>query len=280
MQTLSPAAETKEGMRMAARAIWKGTLDLGRSHIPVKLYSAVEDHSVHFHLLEKRTHARVKQHTVNADTGKEIPNDEIRKGFEIEPATFVILNDEDLTSVESEPSPIIEVPDFLPLGRIGHQYYERPYYLGPDGDTKAYFALAEALERKEREGLARWIMRKKHYIGALRSRDGYLLLITLRHVGEVLSARELEPPPGKAPDEREIKMAEQLVAALEDAFRPEEYTDEYRDRVLKYIEAKARGRKPRLETITAPKATKSLMDALAASLKATPTSSRKERAVA
>jgi DNA end-binding protein Ku len=130
-------------MTMAARAIWKGTLDLGRSHIPVKLYSAVEDHSVHFHLLEKRTHARVKQHMVNADTGKEIPTDEIRKGFEIEPATFVILNDEDLTSVEPEPSPIIEVPDFLPLGRIGHEYYERPYYLGPDGDTKAYFALAQ-----------------------------------------------------------------------------------------------------------------------------------------
>jgi DNA end-binding protein Ku len=123
-------------------------------------------------------------------------------------------------------------------------------------------------------------MRKKHYVGALRSRDGYLLLITLRHTEEVLSARDLEPPPGKPPDEREIRMAEQLVAALEDKFRPQDYSDEYRERVLKHIEAKAKGRKPKLETISKPQATKSLADALAASLKAASKSGRKEKAVA
>jgi DNA end-binding protein Ku len=122
-------------------------------------------------------------------------------------------------------------------------------------------------------------MRKKHYVGALCSRDGYLLLITLRHADEVLSARDLPAPPGKPPEEREIKMAEQLVAALEDEFRPEDYSDDYRDRVLKYIEAKAKGRKPKLETIAKPQATKSLTDALAASLKAA-SKTKKEKAVA
>jgi DNA end-binding protein Ku len=238
----------------------------------VELYAAVEDRTVQFHQLEKRTHARVKQHMVNPNTGKEVPNDEIRKGYEIETGTFVIVDDEDLRRIEPQQSARIEVPHFLPQGRIGHQHYDRPYYLGPDGDTKSYFSFAEALSQKEREGLARWVMRKKEYVGALRSRDGYLLLITLRHADEVLSARDLGAPPGKPPDAREIRMAEQLVSALEDEFRPEDYADEYRERVLEYIETKAKGRKPRLEAIPKPeRAPKSLMDALAASLKSAKT---------
>ena len=264
---------------MSPRGIWNGKIELGRSKLPVKLYSAVEEHGVHFHLLEKRTHSRVKQHMVNPDTGKEVRNDEIRKGFEIEPDTFVIVDEADLGKIEPEASDIIQVPHFLPEGKISPQYYDRPYYLGPDGDAKSYFALAEALAKKEREGLARWVMRKKHYTGALRSRDGYLLLIVLRHAEEVLSAKDLDPPPGKAPDQRKIKMAEQLIATLEDEFRPEDYSDEYRERVLKYIEAKAKGRKPRLEAISTRGATKSLEEALAASLKAA-SKPRKEKAVA
>ena len=270
----------EEIIEMAARAIWKGSIDLGRTQLPIKLYSAVEDRAVHFHLLEKRAHARIKQHMVNPSTSKEVRNDEVRKGYEIEPDTFVLVEDEELNKLEPEPSSTIEVTSFLPEGRIGYQYYDRPYYLGPDGDTKTYFALAEALARKGREGLARWVMRKKEYVGALRSNDGYLLLITLRHAEEVLTTREIGAPPGKAPDPREIKMAEQLVAVLEDEFRAQDYADEYRDRVLKHIEAKAKGRKPKLETL--PKIgpePKSLIDALAASLKAS-SGKRKEKAVA
>jgi DNA end-binding protein Ku len=264
---------------MAARAIWKGALALGRNAIPVKLYSAVEDRTVRFHLLERRTHERVKQHMVN-QAGSEVDKEEIRKGFEIQPDTFVILSTEDLESVTPEPSRDIEVPHFLPEGRIPPQFYERPYYLGPDGDARSYFALAEAMAHKEREGLARWVMRGKHYRGALRSRDGYLLLITLRSNEEVLSARELPAPPGKAPDKREIAMAEQLVAALTGEFRAEDYSDEYRERVLQYIKAKAKGRKPKLQAIRAPKEAGSLTDLLAASLKPAARSTRKEKRVA
>lgn len=264
---------------MAARAIWKGSLQLGRTELPVKVYSAVEDRGVHFHLLEKKTHARVKQHMVNPGNGKEVRNDEIRKGYEIAPDTFVIVKDEELQKLEPEASTAIELASFLPEGKIGHQYYDRPYFLGPDGDSKTYFALAEALERREREGLARWVMRKKEYVGALRSHEGYLLLITLRHAEEVLTAREIGAPPAKAPDPREVKMAEQLVAVLEDDFHAEDYSDEYRERVMKHIEAKAKGRKPKLEALPKPgREPKSLMDALAASLKAQ--GPKKEKAVA
>jgi DNA end-binding protein Ku len=265
---------------MAARAIWKGSLQLGKTELPVKLYSAVEDRGVHFHLLEKRTHARVKQHMVNPSTVKEVRKDEVRKGYEVAPETFVIVEEKDLEKLEPEASTTIELQSFLPQGKIGHQYYDRPYYLGPDGDTKTYFALAEALAHKEREGLARWVMRKKEYVGALRSHEGYLLLITLRHAEEVLTAREIGSPSAKVPDPREIRMAEQLVAVLEDEFRAEDYSDEYRERVMKHIEAKAKGRKPKLEAL--PKLAsepKSLMEALAASLKAR-SPKKKEKAVA
>ena len=253
---------------MAARAIWKGNLRLGRNEIPVKLYSAVDDRTVHFHLLEKRSHERVKQHMVTPDTGQEVPSEDIRKGYEVDADTFVIVANEELEQLAPKPSRDIDLESFLPSGRIPHQFYERPYYVGPDGDTKAYFALAEALEKSGREGFARWVMRGKQYAGALRSRDDYVLLITLRHTDEVLSARELPSPPGKAPDPREIRMAEQLVRSLEGEFKPEEFHDEYRDRVMQFITAKAKGRKPKLQTMPARREkTASLADMLAASLK-------------
>src|SRR5688572_4263429 len=129
-RSVSEARE--EIIEMAARAIWKGSIDLGRTELPVKLYSAVEDRAVHFHLLEKRTHARVKQHMVNPSTSKEVRTDEVRKGYEVEPDTFVIVDDSDLQKIEPEPSTSIEVTSFLPEGRIGQQYYDRPYFLGPD----------------------------------------------------------------------------------------------------------------------------------------------------
>jgi DNA end-binding protein Ku len=252
---------------MAARAIWKGVLRVGSAGIPVKLYSAIEDRAVHFHLLEQRTQDRVKQHMVDPDTREEVAKEEIRKGFEVDQDTFVILNDDEFSKVQPKPSRDIEIRHFVPSERIVHQWYERPYYLGPDEDeTKDYFALAAALEGQNREGIAHWVMRNKRYIGALRGHDGYLLLIKLRYADEVLSARDLPAPGGRAPDAREIAMAEQLIAALEDDFRPEDYRDEYRDRVLQYIESKAKGKKPKLAAMPAPKKAASLVDVLAASL--------------
>lgn len=110
-------------------------------------------------------------------------------------------------------------------------------------------------------------MRDKQYIGALNAKDGYLVLVTLRHADEVISAKQLPKPASRALDDREIRMAEQLVAALEDEFRPEDYHDEYRERVMQFIEAKAKGRRPKLHVIRKKRATSSLTDALAASLK-------------
>jgi len=169
---------------------------------------------------------------------------------------------------EREDSREIEILRFVPSDHIQEQWYDRPYYLAPDdSDSESYFALAAALEHEEREGVARWVMRKKRYIGALRAGGGYLLLITMKFAEEVLSASELPRPAGRAPVAKELQMAEQLVGALEADFRPTEFRDEYRERVMKFIEAKGSGHKPRLEVVAHRKESKSLVDSLAASIK-------------
>src|SRR6476660_8718465 len=156
---------------MAARAIWKGNLKLNATKVPVKLYSAVQDRTVRFHVLEEKSKTRVKQHMVEPDSGKEVPAEEIQKGFEVQPGTFVILDKEELAQLEPEASREIEITQFVPPSQIPPEYFDRPYYLGPDGDQAAYFALAEALQKKEREGVVRWVMRKQPYVGAIRSVD-------------------------------------------------------------------------------------------------------------
>src|ERR1041385_5697025 len=144
---------------MAGRAIWKGELKAGSARVPVKLYSAVVDRTVRFHILDDRHLQRVKQHMVTAESGDEVGNKEIKKGYEIEPGKFVILTDEDLASLEPKPSRDISITEFVPPDSINQQWYDRPYYLGPNGDQESYFALAEALENRDREGIARWVMR-------------------------------------------------------------------------------------------------------------------------
>lgn len=253
---------------MSARAIWKGSLKIGAEKVPVKLYSAVEDRTVHFHILEEKTLRRVKQQMVNPDTGKPVEREQIQRGLEVEPGTFVILHPEELQKLEPEASRDIEVTRFVPAGKINAQWYDRPYYLGPDGADEAYFALAEALQRTNQEGIAHWVMRKKHYAGALQvSGEGYLALVALRHQEEVLSPRELPKTSERSLDAREVQMAEQLVSVLAGEFDPAEFADEYRERVMKFIDSKAAGRKMRLVPAKAKEPSTSLIDALSASLK-------------
>jgi DNA end-binding protein Ku len=244
---------------MAARAIWKGNLKLNSTKVPVKLYSAVQDQTVRFHILDDRARLRVKQHMVDRETGEEVSKEEIRKGFEIEPGTFVILDEEELKSLQPEASRDIEVTEFVPTDAIAPEYYDRPYYLGPDGDQTAYFALAEALRNQEKEGVARWVMRNQRYIGALSVQGDYLVLSTLRNAEEVLSARDLPRPAGRAPDKKELNMAKQLVELLQGEFDPRDYKDEYRERVLEFIEQKAKGKAPRLRVVK-PKRTAASLD--------------------
>ena len=253
---------------MAARAIWKGNLKLNSTKLPVKLYSAIKDQTVRFHMLDVKSKTRVKQHMVNPETGDEVSKEEIQKGFEVEPGTFVILDEKELESLEPEASRDIEVEQFVPPAEIPPEFYERPYYLAPDGDSAAYFALAEALRNKEREGVVRWVMRKQPYVGALRAEGDHLVLFTLRNAEEVLSSKDLPRPAGRAPDKKELNMARQLVELLKGEFDPKDYKDEYRDRVLEFVEKKAKGHKPRLQLVKSKKHSTSLDKVLSKSIEA------------
>ena len=251
-----------------ARAIWKGVLKVGGADVPVKLYSAVQDRSVHFRLLTPDGKTPVKQRMVDPSTGEVVEHEDVRRGYEVEEGVFVVLDEEELEELEPEKSRDIEVTRFLDPEVINHQWYDRPYHLGPDDDDEAYFALAEALEKEGKEGVARWTMRNKEYAGALRAEDGHLMLITLRHAEEVVSASELEPPKGRKPEAREMKMAEQLISALEADFDPTEWRDEYRDRVLELVEAKAEGKTLQFRQPERRRAAGDLAESLEASIAA------------
>jgi len=194
---------------MPARAIWKAVIRFGDVEVPVKLYSGIQDTGPHFRLLHDRDRAPLKQ-----------------------------------KMVEPEDSRFIDVVHFVPTAALDHAFYGRPYWLGPDGPHDGtYWALVDALSSEDREGIARWVMRKRAYTGALRVREDHLVLITTRHVGEVVEPAEIKPPGGRAPDPKELRMAQQLVGMLEGRFEPEQYHDEYRERVLELVRRKGRGEK-------------------------------------
>lgn len=226
---------------MAARAIWKGVIHVDDLRVPVKFYSAVEDRNIHFHLLHDQDHARLKQQMVNSVTERPVPREETRRGLEVERGRFVMFDDEELEQLTPEASRAIQIQQFVDPSLINHQWYVRPYWLGPDDSDQEYFALAEALEKQQQEAVAVWVMRNKRYQGALRCEGGYLCMITLRHAAEVISIEQLDPPQGRPLEERERKMAEQLVAALKDDFDPDHYHDQYRQRVMQLIDSKRKG---------------------------------------
>jgi DNA end-binding protein Ku len=253
---------------MGARAIWKGRIRFGGVEVPVKMYSAVQDRSVHFHLLDAKHHERVRQHMIDADSGKVVDPDAIRRAFEGDEGQLAVIEAPELEKVAPKPSRDIEITHFLPPGAIANPWYDRPYWLGPDEEDGGYFALAQAMAKRGVEGLARWVMRNKEYVGALRVEREYLMLITLRHAGEVIPASALPAPSGRDLSERELGMAKQLIGSMEDRFDIAAYHDEYRERVIELIEAKAAGKVVRFPKAPARKTGPSLEDLLERSVAA------------
>lgn len=252
---------------MAARAIWKGIIKIGKLSLPVKLYSAVTDRSIHFRLLHKTDKQPVKQKLISSADGDELDAKEIRKALPVDRGRLVVIEPDELEELAPPESRDIEVTRFVDPDDIDHRWYERAYYLGPDGSGAAYFALAAALEKKKKEGVVRWTMRKRSYVGALRAEDGYLMLIALRKAEEVITAESLAAPEGRGLTKRERAMASQLLAGLEGPFVPEEFHDNYRERVLDLIETKSKGGRVKVAKFR-PRATgdDSLERALEASL--------------
>ena len=257
---------------MATRAIWKGNLVLGEEEVAVKMYSAVQDRTVHFRMLDKESLSPVHQRIVRKTDGKEVKKEEQRKALALDPERAVMLTREELDELEPETSRDIELLRFVPPSLLSDQWYDKPYYLGPDKDEKGYFALAGALAERKALGIARWAMRKKRYVGALTELDGYLMMVTLRRAEQVLALPEVKSAPV---DKKELKLAARLVEEISGKFDPELWQDEYHERVCRLIEAKRSGKKIELPEAKRKAPTGDLAEALRQSL-----ASVKERRVA
>jgi len=254
---------------MAARALWKAVVKLGKLSVPVRMYSAVQDRDTHFHLVHVADKVRVHERLRRADDGELVEREQTHSGYTLETGEMVLLDRDELRSLAPKPSRDISVLHSVPMGRLPLSAYLRPYWLGPDGDEDAYFALAQALEAAGRAAISEWVMRGKHHYGALCARDGFLMLIELSSADQWLDVRGLKPSEGTKLEAREKQMAEQLIAGLAGAFEHERFHDAYREQVAALVEAKARGRKlPGARAPARRPKERSLQDALDASLRA------------
>jgi DNA end-binding protein Ku len=254
-----------------ARPIWTGTISFGLVNIPVKLITAVKSTEIRFHQLHEKDGVRLRQRLICPADDEEVARDDIVKGYEIAPDQYVIVNPDELDALAPESSKALDITDFVDLDSIDPIYYDRPYYLLPgENAAKPYSLLVQAMEKAKKVGIAKFVMRQKEYLAALRPVEGAICLEIMHFAGEVIPAKKLEGVPEKAKvDERQLKVANQLIEALAGDFEPEKYRDEYRDKVEHMLEEKAKGHEvvtpPQVET--KPTKAVDLLAALEESLK-------------
>ena len=254
-----------------ARPIWSGSISFGLVSVPVKLFSATSPKEVRFHMLHDKDGARIQQKRVCSADGQEVPWEHIVKGFEISKGRYVTVAREELEAFNPRATKAIEIEDFVDLEQIDPIYYESTYYLVPDrGASKPYALLVEAMKKTGKVGVAKFVLRTKQYLCAVRPLGKALAVSTMLYADEVVSQDELEGLPESKPGERELKMAEQLIGSLESDFDIKKYKDDYREQVLALLERKAEGEEiVAAEPAEAPRGkVVNLMDALQKSLAA------------
>ncbi len=227
------------------RAIWSGSISFGLVNIPIKLYAAVSRKTVHFNQLDSRTGARVRHKKVSAADGEEVPAEAIVKGYELASGEYVTVGDDELASLDPEASRAIDIEEFVDLVDIDPIFYDAAYFVAPDKATlKPYALLAKAMEESGKVAVARFVMRSKQYLCAVRPKDGRLLLSTMVYADELNDATEI-PEIADVDDvevsDKELDMARQLIASLSADFEAERFEDTYRNQVLDLIERKAAG---------------------------------------
>ncbi|PYC75815.1 Ku protein [Streptomyces tateyamensis] len=241
-----------------ARPIWTGTLSFGLVAVPVGLYSATEDHAVHFRQLQRGTSDRVRNQRVNERTGEEVEYRDIVKGYELAEGEYVVVEPAELERISPGRSKSIEISGFVDLTRVDPIYFDKTYYLGPRGKeyAKVYGLLHRALADTNRAGLANFVMRGKQYLAAVRVEGDVLVLQTMHYADEVRDPHhELDnlPEPAVEPIEKELAMARQLIEALSEEWDPDQYHDTYTAQVRELVEAKLSGE----EVVTAAPAPES-----------------------
>jgi len=226
------------------RSIWTGSISFGLVNIPVKLYSAVEDSSLDLDMLDSKDYARIRFKRVNENTGKEVPYESIVKGY-LYNDTYIILDEKDLEEAAPEKTKTIEILNFVLEKEIQSIYYEQPYYCEPGkGGEKAYAIIREALKKSGKVGIATFVMRTKETLAVVKPYHDIILLNRIRFQQEIRSEEELKIPATDKTNVKEIDMANKLIDQLTEKFNIAKYKDTYTEKLLKVIEAKAKGKQP------------------------------------
>jgi len=234
------------------RAIWSGSISFGLLNVPVKLYSAVSKKQISFRELRESDNSRIRHKRVAETDGEEVDYNDIVKGYEIAPEEYVVITRDELEEIDPKKTRAIEIQDFVDLDDIDPILFNQPYYLGPDkGAERAYGLLVKAMADSRKVAVARFVLRNKEHLAALRATSGVLTMATMRFADEVVPpdeiAGELDAEEAEKPQKRELEMAKALIDSLSSDFDHDSYRDEYREQLLALIERKAKG-----ETVSGP----------------------------
>src|SRR5438477_2484964 len=227
----------------SSRPIWSGSISFGLVTIPVRLFTAVREKRLHFRTLHDQDKVPLKQKMYCPADGKDVHPEHMVKGYEIEKDRFVVIEQEELEAAAPKRTKAIEILDFVELDEIDPLFFDRPYYVAPKPEgAKPYKLLVEAMQKTKKVGIAKVVMWNKEYLAALRPLEGTLVMETMHFNDEVVPSERVAGLEVKAKvDERELKMATQLIGSLTTAFKPEKYKDEFREQVMEVIERKAAG---------------------------------------
>ncbi len=261
----------KKGGSALPRSMWKGSISFGLVHIPVRLYSALSEKRVQFHMLHRKDKSRIRQQLMCIAENKPVKREDTVLGYELSPGRHVVVEKDELNQLQPKAERTIELMQFSDLKSIDPLYFSRPYYLGPEESArKAYALLVKALESTGKAAIARFVMREHAYLAVLRPVENILCLETLHYHDELRQASEFSiSADDSAVSDKEVKTAMHLIDSMTEVFAPQSLTDDYRERVMELVEKKVQGKK----VAVAPEAEEEgpevvdLMEALQASLK-------------
>jgi len=223
------------------RSVWSGSISFGLVNVPVRLFSAVQEHKLHFHFVHEKDNSPIGYQKICKKEDKPVPDDEIVKAFEFEKGEYVFMEDEDFEAAKVEGYKTIDIVDFVPYEDIDPIFFAKTYYLGPDrGAEKVYSLLVKAMEDSELAGIAKFVMRDKQHLGALRIRDGVITLEQLYFVDEIRPVDEIKASKSRVSRE-ELQMAARLIESWTTEWKPDKYKDTYRDELCAIIKAKRKG---------------------------------------
>ncbi len=242
-------SRTKARHRPTTRSMWSGTITFGLVNVPIKLYPATHQKDVHFHLLTKDGECRLHRKLYCPETGKEYDFKDTARGYELAPDQYVLLDEEEIEALKPESGRTIEITDFVDLAEIDPVYYNKPYYLGPGKDgEKAYKLLHKAMSDSKKVGIAKFVMREKEYLAAIRPMGSVLCLETMNFADEVDDPAKVPGLPIEARIQpKELEVARKLIDTQATEFKPEKYHETYREQVMELVKKKAKG-----EEIVAP----------------------------